>query len=258
MAGNGRVALVTGGGRGIGRAIAIALARVGLRVGVAARSSRETEQVAGTIGAEGGDALALVCDVTDPGSVAGAFETASLRLGPVDVLVCNAGVAESAPFTRTDRGLWERMLAVNLTGTYLCMLRALPTMIERRHGRIINIASVAAKVGFAYTAAYCASKHGVLGLTRAVALEVADKGITVNAICPGWVDTDMTAESIRRIVTKTGRSPEEARRSLEEMSPQKRLIRPEEVAAVAVLLAADDAAGITGQAINVDGGEVMS
>src|SRR5439155_12199832 len=147
---------------------------------------------------------------------------------------------------------------VNLTGTYRCTRAALPAMLERRHGRIINIASTAARVGYQYTAAYCAAKHGVLGFTRALALETAAKGVTVNAVCPGWTDTDMTAASIERIVRTTGRPAEEARRMLESMNPQRRLIRPEEVAAVALFLAGREAAAITGQAYDVDGGEVMA
>jgi NAD(P)-dependent dehydrogenase (short-subunit alcohol dehydrogenase family) len=252
------VAFITGGGRGIGRAIALALARAGARVCVAARSRGEIETVAGEIEHMGRASAFAVCDVTDARSVARAMLSAQKMLGSVDILVNNAGIAESAPVVKTDEALWARTLAVNLTGTFLCTREVLPSMIDRRQGRIINIASVAARVGFAYTAAYCAAKHGVLGFTRAVALEMASKGITVNAVCPGWVDTAMTASSIARIVEKTGQSPAEARQALESMSPQRRLIRPEEVAAVVVFLAGEEAAGITGQAIDVDGGEVMA
>lgn len=252
------VALVTGGGRGIGRAVALALAGAGARVVVAARSRGEIDAVVREIAKAGGEAMAVACDVTASASVEDAFGAARQQFGTVDILVNNAGFAESAPLVRLDEELWSWTLAVNLTGTYLCTRAALPAMIEQRRGRVISIASVAARVGFAYTSAYCAAKHGVLGFTRAVALEVASKGVTVNAVCPGWVDTDMTAASIVRIVEKTGRSPQDARRTLEAMSPQRRLIRPEEVAAVALFLASDQAAGITGQAINVDGGEVMA
>jgi 3-hydroxybutyrate dehydrogenase len=253
----GSVALVTGGGRGIGRAIAMSIARAGGSVAVAARTAAEITAVAREIQRVGVGAAAITCDVTDESSVARAVADVRERLGPIDILVNNAGLAESAPLSRTDSKLWERVLDVNLTGTYLCTRETLTAMIERKNGRVINIASVAGKVGFMYTSAYCAAKHGVLGFTRAVALEVASKGVTVNAICPGWVDTDMTTTSVARIVQKTGRSAAEARSALEAMSPQRRLVQPDEVATVAVFLAGPAAHGITGQAINVDGGEVM-
>lgn len=254
---SGAVALVTGGGRGVGRAVALALADAGAAVAVAARTRAEIDEVSRAIRANGGGSRAIVCDVADAASVRAAVGEAGAALGPIDILVNNAGTVESAPFVKLDEDLWARTLAVNLTGTYLCSRAVLPSMLERRRGRIINIASVAGKVGFAYSAAYCAAKHGVLGLTRALALEVAAAGITVNAICPGWLDTPMTAASVARIVEKTGRTPDEARRRLEEMSPQRRLIQPGEVAALALFLAGDEAHGITGQALNVDGGEVM-
>lgn len=252
------VALVTGGGRGIGRAIAQTLAGAGARVAVVARSGPQVEAVAREIVDAGGEAIAATCDITDESEVYRVVHEVSDALGPVEILVNNAGMAESAPFVETDAALWDRTIAVNLTGTYLCTRAALPGMIERRRGRVINIASTAGRVGFAYTSAYCAAKHGVIGLTRALALEVATKGITVNAICPGWVETDMTAAAIARIVEKTGRQAGDARRILEGMSPQKRIIQPEEVAAVALFLAGAEAAGITGQSIVVDGGEVMA
>ena len=250
----GRVAFVTGGGRGIGRAIVLRFAGAGARIVVAARSTGEVQAVAAEVERAGGQALPVHCDVTSAASVQASVEETLRRFGSVDVLVNNAGVAESAPFTRLDRKLWDRTLAVNLTGTYLCMREVLGSMIERRWGRIINIASTAAQEGYAYTAAYCAAKHGVLGLTRAVALEVERQGITVNAICPGWVDTEMTAASIARIVKATGRTPEAARAELEGMNPQGRLIRPEEVAALAFWLAGGEASSVTGQAYNVDDG----
>jgi 3-hydroxybutyrate dehydrogenase len=254
----GSVVLVTGGGRGIGRAIALAMARAGAAVAVAARTVADLDAVAREASDAGLSAMAVPCDVTQAASVARATAEAGRRIGPIDVLVNNAGLAESAPLPHLDEEAWARTIAVNLTGTYLCTRAVLPSMIERRRGRIINVASIAGKVGFAYTSAYCAAKHGVLGFTRAVALEVASKGVTVNAICPGWVDTGMTAASIARIVEKTGRTAAEARATLEAMSPQRRLIQPEEVAAVAMFLASEAAHGITGQALNVDGGEVMS
>jgi 3-hydroxybutyrate dehydrogenase len=255
---NGRTAFVTGGGRGIGRAIALAFAREGAVVAVAARSRDQIEAVAAEIEGSGRSALAVECDVTKPASVTGAFERAAARMGRIDILVNNAGIAESAPLARLDEDLWARTLDVNLTGTYRCTRAALGGMVARGFGRVINVASVAGRVGHPYIAAYCASKHGVLGFTRAVALEVATRGVTVNAICPGFVETDMTESGIAKIVERTGRSAEETRRTLEALSPQRRIIRPEEVAAVALFLASDAAHGITGQAINVDGGQVMA
>jgi 3-hydroxybutyrate dehydrogenase len=253
-----RVALVTGGGRGIGRAIALALARAGFDVAVVARSRESVERVAGEISALGRRSQAALCDVTRASEVDAAVAGVRQTLGPIEILVNNAGIADSAPLAKLDEAQWDRTMAVNLKGTYLCTRAVVGEMIARGSGRIINVASIAGRVGFAYTSAYCASKHGVLGFTRAVALELARKGITVNAICPGWVDTELTVSTIARIVEATGRSPEDARRTLEAMSPQHRLIRPEEVAAVAVFLASDAAAGITGQGIDVDGGEVMA
>jgi 3-hydroxybutyrate dehydrogenase len=254
----GSVAVVTGAGRGIGRAIALAMARHGARVVVASRPGPAPDEVVAAIAAAGGEAVTVACDVTSAVSVTAAFAEARQRLGPIDILVNNAGVAGSAPVLKIDEDEWARTIAVNLTGTFRCTQAALPDMIARGRGRIINIASVAGRVGYAYTAAYCAAKHGVLGFTRAVALEVARKGVTINAICPGWVDTDMTTASIARIVKATGRTAGQAREAIEAMNPQRRLIRPEEVAAVAVFLAGEDAHGITGQAIDVDGGEVMA
>ena len=254
----GQVVFITGGGRGIGRAIALRFGAAAARTVVAARSADQILAVAAEVERAGGQALPVVCDVTSASSVEAAVEEAVRRVGPVDVLVNNAGIAESVPFTRLDPDVWDRTLAVNLTGTYLCMRAVLPSMIARQRGRVINIASTAAEVGYAYTAAYCAAKHGVLGLTRSVAVEMEPKGVTVNAICPGWVDTDMTAASIARIVETTGRTPAAARAALEAMNPQGRLIRPEEVADLACWLAGEDAAGVTGRAYNVGGGEVVT
>jgi len=252
-----QVALITGAGRGIGRSIALALAREGADVAVAARSEPEIAAVRREVEGLGRRGLACVCEVTDATQVARLVQNVQEALGPITILVNNAGMAASAKTTEMDDALWERILRVNLTGTYLCTKAVLPGLLHRGSGRIINIASVGGKVGLLYSAAYCASKHGVLGFTRALALEVAGRGITVNAICPGFVETAMTDESIRRIVTKTGRTPDAARQALEELSPQKRLIQPEEVATVAVMLASPEARGIHGQAINVDGGAVM-
>jgi NAD(P)-dependent dehydrogenase (short-subunit alcohol dehydrogenase family) len=250
----GRVALVTGGGRGIGRAIALAFASHGARVAVTARSAAELEAVAATVRSGGGDALAVPCDVTDRAQVDAAVRATAEALGPIQILVNNAGMAVSAKVTDTDDALWDRHLRVNLTGAFYASRAVLPDMLTARWGRIVNIASTAARQGFPYVAAYVASKHGLLGLTRALAMEVVASGVTVNAICPGYVATDLTWESARRIQAKTGRSYEEAVKSLAAFSPQQRLVEPEEVAALAVLLASDDARSVTAQAWNVDGG----
>jgi 3-hydroxybutyrate dehydrogenase len=245
-----KTALITGGGRGIGRAIALAFAREGIRIAVAARTAEQVEQVAREIG---DNAMAVVCDVADPQSVARMFE----RVGNVDILVNNAGVAESATVVNTSDELWQRHLSINLSGTFYCTRAALPAMLQKGWGRIINIASIAGKTGAPYIAAYSASKHGVLGLTRSIALEVAASGVTVNAICPGYVDTEMVSRGIERITTRTGRTAEEALDALKKMSPQNRLVTPEEVAALALLLASDEGRGINGQGINIDGGTVL-
>jgi 3-hydroxybutyrate dehydrogenase len=252
-----RIALITGGGRGIGRAIALLFASEGAQVVVAARTATEVEGVAKEIsGAH--SALPVSCDVSDVENVERLFATIKERYGrSPDILVNNAGIAESAPITKTDDDLWQRHLAINLSGTFYCTRAALPSMIERGWGRVINIASIAGKTGAPYIVAYSASKHGVLGLTRSVALEVAAKGVTVNAICPGYVDTEMTDRGVENIIARTGRSREEALAAITQMSPQNRLITPEEVAALALLLASDEGKGINGQAINVDGGSVL-
>ena len=178
------------------------------------------------------------------------------RFGDADILVNNAGIAESATLVNTTDELWHRHLSINLSGTFYCTRAALPAMLKKGWGRVINVASIAGKTGAPYVAAYSASKHGVMGLTRSLALEVATTGITVNAICPGYVDTEMVSRGVEQITTKTGRTAEEALDSLKKMSPQNRLVTPEEVAAMALLLASDEGRGINGQGINVDGGSV--
>ena len=254
-----KLAFITGGGRGIGRAIAIAFAREGASVAVAARTLEQVESVANGIKSEFEvEALALECDVQETWNVNECFDQFRLhfRRGP-DIVVNNAGIAESELFIRSDEKMWERHLNTNLGGTFRCTHAALPEMLERGWGRVINIASIAGKTGAPYVSAYAASKHGVLGLTRSVALEVATQGITVNAICPGYVDTEMTSRGVENIVAKTGKSADDAFAAIKKMSPQNRMVTAAEVAALALLLASEEGRGINGQAINVDGGTVL-
>ena len=244
-------AFVTGGGRGVGRSIALRLAREGYAVTLAGRTAADLIDTRDAITASGGKAGHVLCDVASRDGVDSAVGTAEAALGPIDVLVNNAGISESAPFTSMDDEMWERTLAINLTGTYHCMRAVAPGMFSRRSGRIINVASSAGKTGYPYTAAYVASKHGVLGLTRSVAIEAASRGVTVNAICPGWIDTDMTARSVGRISARTGRSVAEARAMIEAMNPQGRLIHPDEVAEIAAFLVSAAGAATNGEAIDV-------
>lgn len=254
----GRRAVVTGAGRGIGFSIALALADAGADVGVTARSAPELDSLVELIREKGRRGLAVTCDVTDPQQVQHMATTLLEGLGGIDILVNNAGNAGSHKFLNHPDELWHRMLAVNLNSVYYVSKAFLPKLVEQRYGRIITIASIASRVGGNYITAYTASKHGVLGLTRALAMEMNPYNITVNAICPGYVDTPMTDSSVANIVSRTGMPEEQAREALRKTSPQHRLIEPEEVASMAVFLALESSKGITGQAFNVDGGGVMS
>ncbi len=254
----GRGAVVTGGGRGIGAAVAHALAERGAAVVVSARSEREIDGVAGSLARGGRTAFAIPCDVTREEAVAELARQAGELLGSVDVLVNSAGASSSAKLADLTLEEWNRLFAANATSTFLCTRALLPAMVARGWGRVVNIASVAGKVGAPYVAAYTAAKHAVIGFTRAVAAEVAASGVTVNAVCPGYVDTRMTARSIERIVEKTGADPETVRAKLRAMSPQRRLFEPEEIAHLVVSLCDPGAGGIHGQAVVVDGGAVQS
>src|ERR671932_1619179 len=246
-------ALITGGGTGIGAAIAARLGGVGTRVTVVGRRLEPLRQVADGLAA----AQAVTFDVTDEAAIEAGLETATERFGPVDILVNNAGATESAPFGRTTIETWHAMLEANLTGVFLVSRAVLPAMLERRRGRIVTIARTAGLKGYAYVAAYCAAKHGVIGMTRALALEVAQKGVTANAVCPGYTETELLAESVANITDKTGASEDEARAQLLESNPQGRFVSPEEVAEAVAWLVSSNAGAITGQAIVVAGGEVM-
>jgi 3-hydroxybutyrate dehydrogenase len=253
----GRTAVITGGGRGIGKAIALDLARAGVRVAVAARSRDEIQAVAAQAKSLGVEAVPIPADVANADSVRDLFRQARAMLGPIDILVNGAGIAASALLDRTSDDLWRSILETNLSGTFYGLREALPEMAKRGWGRVVNLASIAGKTGLPYISAYAASKHGVLGLTKCAALEVAQKGVTVNAVCPGYVDTPMTDQSIARIAEKTGKPAELVRRKLEEASPQGRLFTAEEVSALVLFLCSEEARGITGQALSLDGGTVV-
>jgi NAD(P)-dependent dehydrogenase (short-subunit alcohol dehydrogenase family) len=245
-----RVALVTGGGRGIGREIALALAREGCAVAVAARTMPEVEEAAAAVRLAGPAALAVPLDVTDPAAVGRAVAQVADTLGPVDVLVNNAGIAGSAPLLKTEPEMWERHLKVNVTGPYLMTRAVLGGMLDRGWGRVINIASLAGLYGAPYVTAYTASKHALVGFTRALALEVSGQGVTVNAICPGYVATDIVWNAARNIEQKTGKSFDQAVEALARINPGGRLLQPAEVAAAVVKLFYDDVT--TGETIVLD------
>jgi len=249
---HGQHAIVTGGGSGIGAAIAFALKEQGANVTIFGRGEQRLAAAAKELGVQYG-----VADVTDAASVQQAFQLAVERQGAINILVNNAGAAEARPFNKMDAEFWQFMMNVNLNGVYLCTRAVIEAMLAARYGRIINIASTAAQRGYAYVSAYSAAKHGVIGLTRSLALEYARKGITVNAVCPGYTDTDIVANSVQKIVAATGRSAEEALAELVSSNPQGRLIQPAEVADTVLWLCRKESSSITGQSISIAGGEVM-
>ena len=255
---SGKTALVTGGGRGIGADIARALAREGATVSVSARTESELARVVGEIVAAGGRSHAFIADLSQPEQAQNLVSKAEAAMGGIDFLINNAGVASSAPITKLTLEEWNRIFTINVTATFLCTQAALPGMVKRGSGRVVNIASVAARSGARYLSAYAASKHAVLGFTRCIAAEVAANGITVNAVCPGFVDTDIVSESVARIVAKTGLSREDALDAIRNQSPQKRLLTTAEVSSMVVMLCSDEGRGINGQALVIDGGGLLS
>jgi len=250
--------LVTGGSGGLGRAIAQAFAREGHRVIITARSEDKLKAAAEFLSSGGAEVLALSCDITERKQVDGLAEAIRARWGHVQILVNNAGVAKAASFLEMPDSLWDEVIKTNLTGTYYCCKVFLPAMVEARWGRIINIGSTTSKVAYSHVAAYVTSKHGLVGLTRTLALETARLGVTVNAICPGYLDDDLTHANAERMAKKTGKSVADILAMFASSAPQKRLIAPEEVAELALLVASEKLASMTGQAISLDGGATMS
>ncbi|GLQ16008.1 SDR family NAD(P)-dependent oxidoreductase [Maritalea porphyrae] len=245
---SGKKVLITGGGTGVGADMALAFAEKGANVFISGRTKASLHKVA----AKHKSIQAVVADVTDENSVKALFD----QIGPMDIVVANAGAAESAPIVKTDLDSWNRMIAVNLTGVFLTLKEGLVRMQGKDWGRLISVASTAGLKGYAYVAPYTAAKHGVVGLTKSVALEVAKKGITVNAICPGFLNTEMTDRSVETIVEKTGMKEDDARATIAKNNPQGRLIEPSEVSATALWLCGEGSDGINGQAISISGGEI--
>ena len=253
---DGTHAVVTGASRGIGAAIATALAERGAALTLMARTLEGLETQAARLTALGAAVQCVVCDVADQHSVEQAFGQAVSSQGRIGILVNNAGTATSAPLAATTRRIWDDTLAVNLTGTYLCTEQVLPAMLDAGHGRVVNVASTAGLRGYNRMTAYCAAKHGVVGFTRALALETAKRGVTVNAVCPGYTDTALTDGAVHNLVTALGKTPEEARAMLLRIIPRGVLTAPREVAAAVVWLCAPESAAVTGIALPIAGGEI--
>lgn len=247
-------AVVTGGGRGIGASISDSLAMAGAKLTLMGRSEDTLKSKASEIG---GDCFFTAVDVGSPESITAGFSKAQDKHGPVQILVNNAGAVESVPFAKADLDLWTRQIDVNLRGTFLCIKQVLPAMLEAGSGRIINIASTAGLTGYPYVGAYCAAKHGVVGLTKSLALEVASSGVTVNAVCPGFTETDLLSDSVGKVAGKTGRSAEEIRSKFLDTIPQRRFVLPTEVASAVAWLADPAQRSVTGQTIAIDGGELL-
>ncbi len=252
-----KIVLVTGGSGGLGRALAQAFLNQGARVVITARSEDKLKAAADALGGREGEIAALPCDITQRKQVEDLAEAIRARWGNVQILINNAGIAKAASFLEMSDSLWDEIIKTNLTGTYYCCKVFLPAMIEARWGRIINIGSTTSKVAYSHVAAYVTSKHGLLGLTRTLALETARQGITVNTICPGYLDDELTRANAQRMSEQTGQSVEQILAMFASSAPQRRLITTQEVAELAVLVASEKFASMTGQAISLDGGATM-